>query len=68
MIIYKLISSVLLYLTFFNSFSDPETRLPNIVLIFANDQGYADIGSYGVQGYSTPNLYRMAMEGVRFTK
>jgi arylsulfatase A len=68
MIIYKLISSVLLCLTFFNSFSEPETRLPNIVIIFADDQGYADLGSYGAQGFSTPNLYRMAMEGVRFTK
>lgn len=43
------------------------TRLPNIVLIFADDLGYADIGSFGATGYKTPNLDRMAAEGVRLT-
>jgi len=40
---------------------------PNIVLIFADDQGYADVGCYGAEGFQTPNLDRMAKEGVRFT-
>jgi len=40
---------------------------PNIVLIFTDDQGYADVGVYGAQGYSTPNLDQMADEGMRFT-
>ena len=42
-------------------------RPPNIVLIFTDDQGYADVGVYGAQGYSTPNLDQMADEGMRFT-
>ena len=42
-------------------------RPPNIVLIFTVDQGYADVGVYGAQGYSTPNLDQMADEGMRFT-
>jgi arylsulfatase len=42
-------------------------RSPNIVLIFADDQGYGDIGVYGAQGFTTPNLDRLAAEGMRFT-
>ena len=40
---------------------------PNIVLIFCDDLGYADLGCYGAQGYQTPHLDRMAKEGVRGT-
>ena len=42
-------------------------RPPNFVIIFADDLGYADIGSFGATGYKTPNLDRMAMEGARLT-
>lgn len=42
-------------------------RPPNFVIIFADDLGYADIGSFGATGYNTPNLDRMAKEGVRLT-
>jgi len=42
-------------------------RLPNVVLIFIDDMGYADIGPFGAQAYSTPNLDRMARQGRRFT-
>src|SRR6185436_6353081 len=42
-------------------------RLPNFVIIYADDLGYADIGSFGATGYQTPNLDRMAMEGIRLT-
>ena len=44
----------------------PITR-PNIVLIFTDDQGYGDVGVYGAEGYTTPNLDRLASEGMRFT-
>ncbi len=40
---------------------------PNFVIIFTDDQGYADIGCYGAEGFETPNLDRMAAEGMRFT-
>src|SRR5206468_2983626 len=40
---------------------------PNIVLIFADDLGYADVGVYGAKGFKTPNLDRLARAGVRFT-
>ena len=42
-------------------------RTPNVVIIFADDQGYGDVGVFGAQGYTTPHLDRMAAEGVRFT-
>ena len=41
---------------------------PNIVIIFCDDLGYGDLGAYGAQGLATPNLDRMAAEGVRFTR
>ncbi len=40
---------------------------PNIVVIFMDDMGYADVGSFGAQGYETPNIDRLAKEGRRFT-
>lgn len=40
---------------------------PNVVLIMTDDLGWADLGSYGAQDISTPNLDRLAREGVRFT-
>lgn len=41
-------------------------RPPNVVLIFADDQGYGDLACYGGKA-PTPNLDRLAREGVRFT-
>jgi len=40
---------------------------PNVVIILTDDQGYADVGCFGAEGFQTPNLDRMAAEGMRFT-
>jgi arylsulfatase len=42
-------------------------QVPNIVLIFTDDQGYGDVGVYGATGYTTPNIDRLAAQGMRFT-
>ena len=47
---------------------DPRTAdKPNFVIIFMDDQGYQDIGCFGSPSIRTPNLDRMADEGMRFT-
>lgn len=40
---------------------------PNILIIFTDDQGYADLGCYGNQKNKTPRLDQLAKEGTRFT-
>lgn len=42
-------------------------RLPNIVIILADDMGYADLASFGAKDILTPNLDRLAKQGRRFT-
>ena len=41
---------------------------PNILLIFADDLGWSDLGCYGSQRFQTPNLDRLASQGMRFTQ
>ena len=44
-----------------------ETNKPNVVLIYIDDLGYGDIGSYGCKDIPTPNIDQLATEGVRCT-
>ena len=40
---------------------------PNVIIILIDDQGYYDLGCYGASEVKTPNIDRMAAEGIRFT-
>ncbi|MGH9841447.1 MAG: sulfatase-like hydrolase/transferase [Blastocatellia bacterium] len=42
-------------------------RRPNIIFIYADDLGYGDLSCYGAKAIKTPNLDRMAAEGLRMT-
>ena len=44
-----------------------QDRKPNILLIYADDLGYGDLGCYGATLVKTPNIDRLANEGLRFT-
>src|SRR5687768_1707681 len=44
-----------------------QDRKPNIVLIYADDLGYGDLSCYGASRIQTPNIDRLANEGLRFT-
>lgn len=47
--------------------SKSESRPPNFIIIFTDDQGYQDVGCFGAEGFETPNLDKMAAEGTKFT-
>ncbi|MGJ8697374.1 MAG: sulfatase [Verrucomicrobiaceae bacterium] len=54
---------------FFALFSSTEAaQQPNIVLIYADDLGYTDLSCQGSKYYQTPNIDRLAREGVTFTQ
>jgi arylsulfatase A len=44
----------------------PESRPPNLIFIMADDLGYGDLGCYGQRLIRTPNIDRIAAEGMRF--
>ena len=56
-----------LFLVFLLSISVARAATPNVVIIFIDDMGYADIGPFGAQGYATPHLDAMARAGTKFT-
>lgn len=44
------------------------TKAPNVILIYADDLGYGDVGCYGGTGVATPNIDLLARQGLRFTR
>ena len=73
---YPLIIFVLLFLALLNSCTSSQeegqaekevSSKPNFIVVFTDDQGYNDVGVYGSPDIRTPNLDRMAADGIRFT-
>src|SRR5213594_1604139 len=65
-------SRLLLVVACFSALALPHERLlaqrsPNIIFIYADDMGYGDLGCYGAKAIKTPNLDRMAADGLRLT-
>ena len=50
------------------SAKEKTAQRPNIIYIMCDDMGYVDLGCYGQPYISTPNIDRMAREGIRFTQ
>src|SRR4051794_21053372 len=61
----------LLAVLMLGSFATPDARgdegRPNVVFVLVDDMGYADVGCYGAKDIRTPNVDRLAREGVRMT-
>lgn len=60
------LSQLTVFICVFLFFSCGRKR-PNVVIFFTDDQGYADMGCYGAEGFDTPNLDQLAGDGIRFT-
>ncbi|XP_077584739.1 arylsulfatase H isoform X1 [Stigmatopora nigra] len=63
-----LLAAALLLLSRANEISAEENRKPNIVLVMADDLGIGDLGCYGNNTIRTPNIDRLASEGVKLTQ
>ena len=56
-----------LILTLFSITYSSAAGTPNVILIYGDDVGYADLGAYGASKIPTPNLDKLAQQGLRFT-
>ncbi|MGZ5134930.1 MAG: sulfatase-like hydrolase/transferase, partial [Flavitalea sp.] len=61
------IGTFLFLLLFFIISLNSQSQRPNIIYIMADDLGYADLSCYGRKDYTTPNLDKLASEGIKFT-
>jgi len=49
-------------------FADTRALRPNVIFILADDLGYGDLSCYGQKKFATPNIDRLAAEGMKFTR
>lgn len=59
---------ITLLLNSFSSEKQPESPLPNVVFILADDLGYGDLSCYGQTKFHTPNIDALAKDGMLFTQ
>ncbi len=64
----KFISAIpFLFISCFLSAQKTSSSKPNIVIIYLDDLGYGDVGCYGAKGVKTPNVDKLAKNGIKFT-
>ena len=56
-----------LLIALFAGFAGAAEKRPNVVIIYGDDVGYGDVGAYGAKMIPTPNIDRLASEGLQFT-
>jgi arylsulfatase A len=59
--------SLIFFCSLFYACEQKEITTPNVIVIFADDLGYADVGCFGAEGFTKPHLDQMADEGALFT-
>src|SRR5210317_519157 len=62
---YKNLLNLLVFLLSLQGFAQTK---PNVIIIYTDDQGSIDLGSYGASDIYTPNIDKLAKEGTRFTQ
>ncbi|MCK4920929.1 MAG: sulfatase-like hydrolase/transferase [Bacteroidales bacterium] len=62
----QLVLAIILLLGYYESYSQ-KTEQPNVVIIFVDDLGYGDLGCFGAKNIRTPNIDKLADEGIKFT-
>jgi arylsulfatase A len=62
-----IVLATLVFVQLFPQTTPAQRRRPNIIFIYADDMGYGDLGCYGSIAIKTPNIDRMASEGLRLT-
>ena len=65
---HKLIISIIALLILSGAYFSEQTPKPNIIFIMADDLGIGDLGCYGQKMIATPEIDKMAEEGIRFTQ
>ncbi len=63
----NILTFLLVSIVFFDVNAQNKQASPNVIVILADDLGWADLGSYGSSFYETPNLDQLAKNGIKFT-
>src|SRR5947207_11679282 len=65
----RILPAILFFFAFlFLLDADAQSKKPNIIFILADDLGYGELSCYGQQKFQTPNIDRLAAEGMKFTQ
>lgn len=66
-VVILLIANIHCFYSCSNKNSEKPNEKPNVVIIYTDDIGYGDIGAYGAELIPTPNIDKLASQGIRFT-